>query len=123
MAGKKRCPDRHEAAALGRRLRDAREYLGFTQQQVADAVQVHRNTIVNIEAGNHDVSAETFQALAKLYGYPTSYFLDNGEPMDLPRNIDTTKLPLEDVDELKKFAEFLRYRKQRGAAGPANAES
>ena len=37
--------------ALGKRIKDAREYIGLTQQQVAQALAIPRSAISDIEKG------------------------------------------------------------------------
>ena len=54
---------------LGTRLREAREYLGLTQDDVAKLVGVSRVIITNIEAGTRKVSAEELSKLSKIYGW------------------------------------------------------
>ncbi|TWB89414.1 helix-turn-helix protein [Bradyrhizobium macuxiense] len=53
---------------LGRRLRDAREAVSFTQDQVADHLGVSRSAIAQIELGNRAVGSLELDQLARLYG-------------------------------------------------------
>jgi transcriptional regulator with XRE-family HTH domain len=46
-----------ENAELGRRLRDAREKYGLSQQQVADALGLPRTAVTNIETGSRSLKA------------------------------------------------------------------
>ena len=57
-----------DAVDLGRRLRLARERVGFTQAQVADQIEVARTTLVAIESGKRPVRMEELRALAQSYG-------------------------------------------------------
>lgn len=54
-------------AELGRRLRVARELCGRSQQEAADAIDVPRTAITQIEAGNRAVSTLELTRLARLY--------------------------------------------------------
>jgi Zn-dependent peptidase ImmA (M78 family)/DNA-binding XRE family transcriptional regulator len=60
---------------LGSRLQDARKAAGLTQQQVADAFEVARTTIVAIEKGERRVSANELVRLAKIYRRSVSDFV------------------------------------------------
>ena len=53
---------------LGRRLRVARERVGFTQAQAADEIEVARTTLVAIESGKRRVRMKELRALARSYG-------------------------------------------------------
>lgn len=53
---------------LGRRLRIARERVGFTQAQAADEIEVARTTLVAIENGKRRVRMEELRGLAQSYG-------------------------------------------------------
>ena len=54
---------------LGTRLKEAREYLGLTQEDVAKLMGVSRVIITNIEAGTRKVSAEELSKFSKIYGW------------------------------------------------------
>jgi len=58
-----------DATKLGLSLRTARERRGLSQQVVAEALNLQRTAITNIEAGNRAVSTLELARLAELYGY------------------------------------------------------
>jgi Zn-dependent peptidase ImmA (M78 family)/transcriptional regulator with XRE-family HTH domain len=62
---------------LAQRLRNAREQANLSQQAAADAVNLSRTAITQIEGGNRSVSTFELMNLAKLYRRTVSYFLDN----------------------------------------------
>ena len=64
-----------EAEELGRRLREAREARGFSQQAAADALGLPRTAITQMEAANRAVSTLELSKLAELYVYPAAVFL------------------------------------------------
>ena len=68
---------------LARRLRQAREEAGISQQDAADAIGVHRSSITQMEAGNRSVSTLELTRLATLYNRPITWFLSEAEPEDL----------------------------------------
>lgn len=61
---------------LARRLREAREAAGFSQEQVAKALHLTRPTIAQIEAGKRKVSSIELAALARLFGRPLQSFFE-----------------------------------------------
>jgi len=63
-----------DLATLGRRLKEARQNCGVTQENAADTIGVPRTAIVHIEAGNRSVSTLELAELAKLYRRPISEF-------------------------------------------------
>ena len=67
-----------DAEELGRRLRAAREARGLTQQAAADALDVPRTAVTQMEAGNRAVSTLELSRLAELYVYPAAAFLQKG---------------------------------------------
>jgi len=61
------------------RLRQAREYAGLSQGQVAVLLEVHRPTISEIEAGRRRVSADELSQLANIYDVSVSWLLGETE--------------------------------------------
>ena len=98
--------------AMAVRLKDAREYLGLSQDDVATAIGISRPAVTNIESGNRKVEAVELAQLAKLYGRPVNYLL-SGENEEVPEKFAfyarTFKdLSAKDLDEVARFAGFLR---------------
>ena len=52
---------------VGNKLRNAREYLDLTQEQVASILNVGRDAIIRIEKGVRKVSADELNDFSKLY--------------------------------------------------------
>ncbi len=104
---------------LGERLREAREYLGFSQEEVATFLGVPRSALSLIETGQRKVDALELKKLAGLYKRPVSHF--TGEKAEEPsfgadvqhlaRKV--SELSPDDREELSRFADFLRARKQK----------
>lgn len=68
-----------EPEKIRARLRDAREEAGFTQQQLADVLGVHKRTIENYE--NVRVPWDHLNEYAKLTNRPTEWFLYGEEAL------------------------------------------
>lgn len=107
---------------LAQRLREIREYLGFSQEQVALYLGVSRSAMSNIETGQRKVEAVELKRLAELYEKPTSYFMGEPGPPGavLPDDVEhlarkAEKLTPKDRQELTRFADFLRSRAQDGS--------
>ena len=67
-----------EARDLGRRLRDAREARGISQQLAAKALSLPRTAITQLEAGNRSVSTLELTRLSELYLCSVTQLLQGG---------------------------------------------
>jgi transcriptional regulator with XRE-family HTH domain len=104
--------------AMVERLRQAREYLGFSQEEVAKYLGIARSALSNIETGQRKVDALELKKLASLYKRPVTHFTGasaedqaiGDEVAHLARK--ASELSAEDRAELGRFADFLRAKKQ-----------
>lgn len=62
--------------ALLRKLKQARKDSGLTQQEVVAALRRYRNFVTKVESGERRIDPIELQDLARLYGRPISYFLE-----------------------------------------------
>lgn len=107
-------PRQEEAAEIGERLRRSREYLGLSQEEVAEYMGISRPAVSNVEAGKRKVSAEELRRFAGLYRRPYEYFL--GEAEEIAEDDETvgalfrTAQGLSDGDrqQVLRFAQFLK---------------
>ena len=113
------CPDDgRERQGLAGRLRDAREYLGFSQEEVANSLGIARTALSNIETSQRRVEAIELKRLAKLYKRPVAYFTgEEAEAETLSEEVEhlarrASALSEQDRTELSRFAEFLHARKR-----------
>jgi transcriptional regulator with XRE-family HTH domain len=103
---------------LGNRLREAREYLGFSQEEVANYLGVPRTALTSIEAGTRKVDALELKKLSSLFKRPVAHFTgeevgdDFGDEEVAHLARKARELPPEDRAELGRFADFLRAKKQ-----------
>ncbi len=103
---------------LAGRLRDAREYLGFSQDQVAMFLGVSRSALSNMETGQRKVEALELKKLAGLYKQSVSHFTgEPGEAVTFDADVahlarKVSELSPDDRAELGRFADFLRAKKQ-----------
>jgi transcriptional regulator with XRE-family HTH domain len=104
---------------LGDRLREAREYLGFSQDEVAKYLGAPRSALSLMETGQRKVEVIELKKLASLYKKSVSYFTDEEAPeptfgagaQHIARKV--AELSPDDLEELGKFAEYLQARKQK----------
>jgi transcriptional regulator with XRE-family HTH domain len=105
--------------ALAHRLRESREYLGLSQEVVADHLGVPRASVSAMEAGKRKVSSMELRDLARLYRTSVQHLL--GEEPDQDPVVGALyrtarNLTHEDREQVLRFAEFLR---SAGTAPPS----
>lgn len=97
---------------LGRRLKEARDYVGLSQEEVAFALSISRPAVGNIESGSRKVEAFELSKLSDLYGRTVEYLLTGNAPPEDTRVAflarATKGLSDSDLDELARFAAFLK---------------
>ncbi|MXZ71111.1 MAG: helix-turn-helix transcriptional regulator [Acidobacteria bacterium] len=101
---------------LSRRLKEAREYRGFSQEEVAHHLGVPRSAISLIEGGSRRVSAEELSKLAKLFQVTMESLTGHDRDASEPESVRmvaraAADLSATDRDEVLRFAEFLRARR------------
>ena len=105
-----------EDASIGERLREARRYLGLTQEFVAEELSIPRPAVGQIERGARRVSGTELKRLAVLYGRPIDWFVGGTEEtlgageQSAALFRATSGLKGADLEEVVRFAEFLRSR-------------
>lgn len=103
-----------ERATIATRLKEAREYLGLSQQEVADAIKLPRSAISLLENGQRGLESTELKALARLYQRPVSYFTGEeaaevlGDVAILAKQ--ASQLSEQDRAELLRFSQFLAQR-------------
>lgn len=65
-----------EYAAFARRLREAREEAGLSQEQAARRLGRGQSFVSKCESGERRVDVVELKAFAKVYGVPMSFFTD-----------------------------------------------
>jgi transcriptional regulator with XRE-family HTH domain len=117
-ASRQHAPDTSaaERTRLGEILRQSREYLALSQEEVAKAVGIPRAAISLIESGQRRVDTVELKKFAAILQRPVTYFTGD-EPKDvgLPSEVEhlaraAANLSAKDREELARFAEFLQSR-------------
>ena len=103
---------------FGARLREAREYLGLSQDEVAKYLDIPRTALSHIESGQRRIDALELKKVAVLYKRPVAYFTgeekaEEGLPEDVAHLARAAAgLSESDRQELSRFADYLRARAQ-----------
>lgn len=103
-----------DGETVGDRLRNARKYIGLSQQQAADAVGIPRSAVTKLENGQRRVSADELASFARAYGCSTSRLLGEEPPTDTDPVAEALfragrDLSNSDKREVLRFIEFLKH--------------
>lgn len=110
-----------QRSLIAERLRQAREYMGLSQDEVAAALGVSRPAVTNIESGTRKLEATELNVLASLYRKSLDYLLTGREPArEGPEQLAFLARAIKglsdrDLDEVARFAEFLKYSPKAGS--------
>ena len=104
---------------IGTRLREAREYFGFSEEEVARHLGLPETEVSLMEGGARPPEDSDLRALAKLYGTSVEFLTGTDRAMpgwesfpDLDEA--SVDLPAADRSELLRFAQFLSSRRPDG---------
>jgi transcriptional regulator with XRE-family HTH domain len=109
--------DDKDRTALGVRLKEAREYRGFSQEEVAKYLGVPRSAISLIETGDRRLDVLEIRKLTQLYECSIEELtgeipLEESEPSSIKMVARAAAdLSPEDRSEVLRFAQFLKSRK------------
>jgi transcriptional regulator with XRE-family HTH domain len=108
---------------MGARLREAREFLGLSQEAVAEALSIPRASVSAIESGRRKVGSLELREFSRIYKRPIDWFYgsDSG-PVEEDATVTalfraTSTLRQEDKEQVLRFAEFLKDSGQAPARG------
>ena len=106
-----------QRAAIASRMRLARERAGLSQGQVAKMLNMHRPTILEIEAGRRSVTAEELTTFANTYSVTVGWLTNQPHDPEIDKlelaARELSKLKPSDVDRLIALLTSLR----RGTGG------
>lgn len=124
MNEEKSSSDNAERAELAAKLKEAREYGGFSQEEVSTFLKIPRSALSLIESGQRKVDVIELKRLADLYNRSVDFFTgddaDVGSADEKVKHLARKVADLSDDDqaELERFADFLRSRKQSEGKKP-----
>ncbi len=94
------------------RLREARVYLGFSQDDVATIIECERSRFDDIEAGRQQITGEELRKLSRLYRRPVKWLCGETtfqpDPEMLRQLHENPRLTERDREAVLDFAEFLQ---------------
>ena len=94
-----------EWSAIGKRLRQQREYMGYTREQFAEQIDVTPKFCSDIETGAKGMSVPTLCRIAKTLRLSTDYILWGKDSKDDP---DSIMMVLKNCSETERtYAEQL----------------
>jgi transcriptional regulator with XRE-family HTH domain len=103
----------NEHRVVGSRLRAARQSLGLTQADVAEALGLSRPTLAAVEKGTRKITGLELRRLARLYQRDVAWLLGE-EASDAAAGAAlhraTARLSDDDKEQVLRFAEFLAAR-------------
>jgi len=107
-----------DRAALAARLKEAREYVGLSQEEVAQILKVPRTAISLMEKGDRKVDAIELKKLAQIYQRSVDHLtgvIEQAKPTPEVEHLarlarTASKLTAKDLDELNRFAQFLHSK-------------
>lgn len=101
------------------RLKEARQAIGATQEQIAEHLGVTRVAYTNIENGKRDPDTDTLIALAKRFGVSADFLLgiEKAAQQELDGQVDefirrASQLTPENQRKALSYMEFLFEREQ-----------
>lgn len=111
--------DSEEQTRIGARLREAREFVGLLQEEVAVALGIPRASVSALESGKRRVSGLEIRRLARIYRRPVGWLLGE-EEVELgdaePLFRATEALSPDDREQVLRFAQFLAAAGRPAAA-------
>lgn len=104
-----------ERRAYAARLREARETLGLTQDDVAERTGIGRTGISALENATRNITGQELRHLARLYRRTPAWLLGEPEPPTDPALTEaTTHLCPQDRETVMRFARFLAAQSPNG---------
>jgi transcriptional regulator with XRE-family HTH domain len=99
----------NQRRAIAQRLKESREFVGLTQEDVSSALGIQRTSVHAIEAAKRNVSATELAQFAKLYDRRVEWLLGSEVIVATDSALFrvASELTEDDRVQLLKFAEFL----------------
>lgn len=106
---------------VGLRIKQLREELGLSQEKLAEKLNASPSSIAMYETERRQPNNDILIKLAKIFDCSIDYLLGNTDIRDIGKvkfannnGIDTEGLSKEEIEELKRQVEYIRWRKKNG---------
>ena len=94
-------------------LKIARERKGISQKDLAERIGVAKSTYSLYESGNREPNVQTIKKIADILNVSADELLGiNEEPIALAAHFDGDEYTEEELDEIRKFAEFVKAKRK-----------
>ena len=98
---------------IGERLKDAREYRGFSPEEIARYLRITPSEVSHIESGSRPIDAATISRLATLYKTTVERLTGNARDeseLESVRQLVQAAADISPTDgnEIRRFARYLR---------------
>ena len=101
---------------LGSRIKELRKLKGFTQQSLADAINVTKVSICGYETGNRTPNLETFLDLINALDTDANYLLGLDQKIVAENEEEyVMRLPKEDIEiinEIRKYPKLINFLRE-----------
>lgn len=95
---------------LGKRIKELRKNKGFTQEQLAELIDMEQNTISVIESGRNFPTLVTLEKIAKVLGFELADFFNYEYFEDIEVIKESALKQLETMDE-NQLRSMFKYMK------------
>jgi len=99
---------RGNIGGLCTRLKESRQRVNLSRNQVAEQVGITASTLADYEIGHRQPSLPVLVFLAEIYGVSTDFLLGSGKP-ETPLPLDTTDLTNEQIDALRHLIKVMKH--------------
>ncbi len=116
---------------IGKRIKELREYLELSQEDVASKIGIAREAISNIENGKRKASAEDLTKIAAIFNISTDSIIDPSKDIKVILPSEKTEIRKNKIElrisvpqkNMKKFTEVLLYILNRIGSKPNIGET
>ena len=98
----------YDTVATGHRIAQARKTAGYTQQQLAEILNMHKNNVSAVERGIRGVSLDVLMELSVLLNVSTDYILfgERNKEISLPIQQQLARLTTKQLEYVQKVIDF-----------------
>ena len=94
--------------SIGKRIYTKRKELGFTQEYLADKMNVSIQMVSNLERGNKAIKIDNLIKISEILGVSTDYIL-KGQNTNSDCTVLSDKLSLLEFDDYKMIEMLIEY--------------